>query len=123
MMTERLIHKINHLVHKNDYRSARTTIESNMDVLQRDNNYLRLSYEAHQLFNIIKAEKEKGSRLTRFEIHMVREINKASNNFDITMLRMLLKTGKDVLSKKEVQMLLTPTAKSVLESVGYLVDT
>lgn len=119
MQLIQLIDKINSLANNREYKTARTYIEINLAELERSHNYLKLNYEASQLYSIILSERKDGLNLSRLELHTINEINKASNNYDIPYLRMLLKTGEDILTKQEVLMLLSPTSKSVLTSMGY----
>ena len=119
MRLEQVVRKINTLCNNSEFKTARTYIEINLTELQRDNTYLKLNHEAGQLYRIIQNEKNSGLNLSRLEIHTINEINRASNNFDVSILRMLLKSSQDMLNKKEVQLLLTPTAKSVLKALGY----
>lgn len=123
MRLNQLIDKINSLANSNDFKIARTYIEINLEELASNGNYLKLNYEASQLYRIIRAEKTNGFDLSRFELHTINEINKASNNYDIAVLRMLLKTDISILHKREVRLLLSPTAKSVLTAMGYDVTT
>ena len=119
MRLEQLVRKINSLCNKNEFKTARTYIEINLEELKRDNTYLKLNHEAGQLYRIILNEKTSGLNLSRLEMHTINEINKASNNFDVSILRMILKANKSMLDKREVQLLLTPTSKSVLKALGY----
>lgn len=119
MRLDQVVRKINTLCNNSEFKTARTYIEINLMELQRDNTYLKLNHEASQLYRIIQNEKNNGLNLSRLEIHTINEINKASNNYDVSILRMILKSSKAMLDKKEVQLLLTPTAKSVLKALGY----
>lgn len=119
MQLNQLIEKVNHLANNFDFKSARTYIEINLEELKSSNGYMLLNSEARQLYQIILKEKENVINLSRLELHTINEINKASNKYDITILRMLLKTCEPMLKKKEVQLLLSPISKSVLTSMGY----
>lgn len=119
MRIDQIIDRINELCMKSDFVTARIYIEHNINKLEVGPNYVRLNQEAKQLYHITKDNKNNKLNLSRLEIHTINQLNKATNNFDLSTIRLIMQNSQELIDKREVQLLLTTTSKSVLETLGY----
>lgn len=119
MELERIIRKINIACEKGQLKVARYLIDTHLEDFDDNNKYMLLSDNARTLVKVARQSKENESQgLTRHDILVIGEVNKASHNFDITRLKLVIKNSVETLHKPSIRPMLTETTKSVLKSIG-----
>lgn len=116
-----IISKINRDCDQGDYGEARRMIEFNLKELQNSANYFSLNENSKIILKHVVSENEKDlPPLTRLELFQLKDINKYSSEFNVSMLKRTIKTALSILTRPDVEHLLTKDAKIVLSSLGVI---
>lgn len=119
MELERIIRKINIACEKGQLKMARYLIDTHLEDFDDNKKYMLLNDNARTLVKVARESKSNEAQgLTRHDILVIGEINKASHNFDITRLKLVIKNSVETLHKPSIRPMLSETTKSVLKSIG-----
>lgn len=120
-----IIFKINNSCDNLEFSIARNLIEQHMQKLSNYSVSKFLNANASSLYRHLvhqKAEQlEKGiTPLSRLDKLKINNINQYCTQFDISMLKRILKDSLDLIQRPDVQLLLNNDAKIILESMGAI---
>lgn len=114
-----LFQKINESAAELDFVTARTYIEENIEILEKNRQYLKNN--ARDLFDFIKSQLNGGiNPLGRKELATINTINTYAAKFDLRGMKYLLKENAPLFIRTDIIPYLNADAKILLNGMGAI---
>ncbi|MCM3667139.1 hypothetical protein M3204_22320 [Mesobacillus subterraneus] len=114
-----LVARINNSVEELDFAAARMYMEENIEILNKNRNYLKTN--ARDLLEFLTKRMEAGQQpLTRKDMAVINAVNSYASNFDLRGLKVVIKDHSLLFLRSDIEAYLNSDARIILEGMGAI---
>jgi len=114
-----LVARINNSVEELDFAAARMYMEENIEILNKNRNYLKTN--ARDLLEFLTKRMEAGQQpLTRKDMAVINAVNSYASNFDLRGLKVVIRDHSLLFLRNDIEAYLNSDARIILEGLGAI---
>lgn len=114
-----LVARINNSVEELDFAAARMYMEENIEILNKNRNYLKTN--ARDLLEFLTKRMEAGQQpLTRKDMAVINAVNSYASNFDLRGLKVVIRDHSLLFLRNDIEAYLNSDARIILEGMGAI---
>jgi hypothetical protein len=114
-----LVARINNSVEELDFAGARMYMEENIEILNKNRNYLKTN--ARDLLEFLTKRMEAGQQpLTRKDMAVINAVNSYASNFDLRGLKVVIRDHSLLFLRNDIEAYLNSDARIILEGMGAI---